>query len=62
MKGRGTILRGTSAALMIVAMLLAASIGQAVGSADTNWTSYNGTANGQRSGGTGWLGVGAPID
>ncbi len=48
MRGRGTILRCTSTAVMIAAMVLAASAGKAAGPVDTHWPSYNGTVNGQR--------------
>lgn len=48
MKGRRMMLRRTSTAVMIAAMLLAASAGKAAGPTDTNWPTYNGTVNGQR--------------
>src|SRR4051812_17916077 len=48
MKWKRTILRRTSTALTLAAMLLVASAGKAAGPVDTDWTSYNGTVNGQR--------------
>jgi alcohol dehydrogenase (cytochrome c) len=48
MKCKRTILRRTSTALKLAAMLLVASAGKAAGPVDTHWTSYNGTVNGQR--------------
>ncbi|MGE0826142.1 MAG: PQQ-binding-like beta-propeller repeat protein [Candidatus Binatia bacterium] len=44
--GKG--LRHTITAVVIPTILLAASVSQAAGPADTNWPSYNGTVNGQR--------------
>ena len=48
MKYERTIPRRASTALVLVAMLLAASTGTAAGPTDTDWPSYNGTVNGQR--------------
>jgi glucose dehydrogenase len=48
MKCKRTILRRTSTALTLAAMLLVASAGKAAGPVDTDWRSYNGMVNGQR--------------
>jgi len=48
MKDEKTIPRHTVTAVMLAMTLLTTSAGWAAGPADTNWTSYNGTVNGQR--------------
>lgn len=48
MKCKGTILRYRLIAVVIAATLLGSGAVKASGPADTDWMSYNGTANGQR--------------